>query len=58
MNVRLNPWSIAMRFEKLKFHLSRVLGFQVRPRRPDQRLSCEGLNQSLYLNALPKIPSS
>ena len=31
MKVRLKPWSIAMRFEKLRFHLSRVLGFQVKP---------------------------
>ena len=31
MNVRLKPWSIAMRFEKSKVHLSRTLGFQARP---------------------------
>jgi len=31
MNVRLKPWSMAMRLEKSNEYLSEVFGFQFRP---------------------------
>ena len=58
MNVRLKPWSIAMRFEKLRLILSEVFGFQNRPYRAAQRLSAAGEKKSPYLKVCPKNESS
>ena len=46
MNERLKPWSIAIRLDRLRFHLSRLFGFQVRLYRAAQRLSAEGEKKS------------